>query len=90
MVYAFHVNWNNPAASTFTQAAALPTSPFDGDLCGFAKNCLAQPGTSQRVDAISDRLMYRLAYRNFGGHESMVVNLTVDANGARPGRHPLV
>jgi subtilisin-like proprotein convertase family protein len=34
------------------------------------------------LEAISDRLMWRLAYRNFGTHESLVVNHTVDANGA--------
>ena len=34
------------------------------------------------VDALSDRLMYRLQYRNFGDHESLVVNHTVDADGA--------
>ena len=30
---------------------------------------------------MADRLMYRLQYRNFGTHESLVVNHTVDADG---------
>ena len=30
---------------------------------------------------MADRLMYRLQYRNFGSHESLVVNHTVDADG---------
>jgi uncharacterized repeat protein (TIGR01451 family) len=30
------------------------------------------------LDAISDRIMYRLAYRNYGDHESIVANHTVD------------
>jgi hypothetical protein len=37
------------------------------------------------LDAIGDRLMYRLAYRNFGDHESLVVNHTVDAGAGRAG-----
>ncbi|HET6313649.1 MAG TPA: S-layer homology domain-containing protein, partial [Chloroflexia bacterium] len=43
--------------------------------------CIPQPGTTQQLEAITDRLMYRLAYRNFGTHESLVVNHTVDAQG---------
>ncbi len=31
-----------------------------------------------KVEALSDRLMYRLAYRNFGSRQAMVVNHTVD------------
>jgi uncharacterized repeat protein (TIGR01451 family) len=31
------------------------------------------------LDSIGDRLMYRLGYRNFGDHESMVLNHTVNA-----------
>ena len=33
------------------------------------------------MDAIGDRLMFRLAYRNFGDHESLVGNFTVRSNG---------
>src|SRR5262249_18152152 len=59
----------------------LNTAPFDSNLCGFQANCIPQPGTSRRLDAISDRLMYRLQYRNFGDHESLVANHTVDVDG---------
>src|SRR5439155_16521309 len=31
------------------------------------------------LDSIGDRLMYRLAYRNFGDHESLALNHTVSA-----------
>lgn len=43
---------------------------------------LWQPGTSQRLETLSDRLMYRLAYRNFGDHEALVVDHSVDTDGA--------
>ena len=33
------------------------------------------------MDALSDRLMYRLQYRNFGTHASLVTNHTVDVDG---------
>ena len=32
-----------------------------------------------KLDALGDRLMYRLAYRNFGDHESLVVTHSVTA-----------
>jgi subtilisin-like proprotein convertase family protein len=42
-------------------------------------------GSTVPVDAISDRLMYRLQYRNFGAYESLVVNHTVDTGGDHAG-----
>ncbi|MEW5831010.1 MAG: carboxypeptidase regulatory-like domain-containing protein [Chloroflexota bacterium] len=78
-VWEFHVDWTTPANSTFTTVADLLTNPFDSEVCaGYSRDCIAQPGTSQKLDAISDRLMFPLNYRNFGTHESMVVNHTVD------------
>jgi subtilase family serine protease len=81
-IWQLHTDWITPAQSSFTRVAALPTAPFDSDLCGYARNCIPQPGTTTKVDAISDRLMYRLQYRNFGTHETLIVNQTVDADGS--------
>jgi len=82
-IFEFRANWANPAASTFTGPTSLTTAAFNSNLCNFALilDCLPQPGTTQRVDAISDRLMFRLQYRNFGDHEALVTNHTVDVDG---------
>jgi hypothetical protein len=80
-VWNFHVDWSNPANSTFTLDRALPVSAFDSDMCGYARNCISQPG-GIKLDALSDRLMFRLQYRNFGTYQTLVVNHTVDANGS--------
>ena len=80
-LWQFHSDWTTPSLSSFSRVAALPTAPFDSDMCGNSRNCLGQPGTTATIDAMSDRLMYRLQYRNFGDHESLVVNHTVDADG---------
>ena len=61
--------------------STMPVAPFDSDLCAYSRNCIPQRGTTAKVDAMADRLMYRLQYRNFGTHESLVVNHTVDADG---------
>ena len=85
-VWEFHVDWTTPASSTVgitgDPNAVLDTAVFDSNLCNYARSCVAQPGTSARLDAISDRLMQRLAYRNFGDHQALVVNHTVDVTGA--------
>jgi hypothetical protein len=44
--------------------------------------CVAQPGTATQLDTLGDRLMYRLAYRNRGGIDSLVVNHSVDPDGS--------
>ncbi|HSB02372.1 MAG TPA: hypothetical protein VLE49_17100 [Anaerolineales bacterium] len=81
-VWQFSANWSNPGASTFTQATVLPTAAFDSDMCAGSRNCIPQQGTSVKLDAISDRLMYRLQYRNFGSYQALVLNNTVDTNSA--------
>ncbi len=84
-LWKFRVDWNNPSSSAFTGPGRIKTAPFE-IACRTAPRgaCIVQPRTTQRLDAMSDRLMYRLAYRNFGTHESLVVNHTV-AMGPRSG-----
>jgi len=79
-IWRFSVDWVNPASSSFTHVASLATEPFDSSMCRYSMNCIPQPMTMKKLDALSDRLMYRLQYRNFGNHETMVVNHTVDVN----------
>ncbi len=82
-IFEFHTDWDTPANSTFGLAADLVVAPFDWDLCANDREqCIHQPGGAPRLEAISDRLMMHLWYRNLGSHESLVVNHTVDANGA--------
>ncbi|HSC26529.1 MAG TPA: hypothetical protein VLD67_04600, partial [Vicinamibacterales bacterium] len=80
-IWEFDVNWASPSTSTFTKRAELPTAPFDSNMCGYSRNCVPQAGTSVRLDAIADRVMFRLQYRNFGAYQTLVTNHTVDVNG---------
>ena len=81
-LWSFHVDWANAANTTFTHTGALKTAAFDSNLCNYSRNCIPQPGNPPRgLDALSDRLMYRLQYRNFGDHQSLVLNHTVDVDG---------
>src|SRR5207247_2428486 len=67
--------------STFVKMQELPT-PFNYLVCTFFEfNCIPQPGTNQKVDALSEYPMWRLAYRNFGTHQALVGNFTVKVTG---------
>ena len=92
-VWEFHVDWATPANSTFGANAnfdpnyMITTDNVDPDMCGGSRDCIPQPGTSQHLDAIADRLMYRLQYRNFGGYQTLVSNHTVDLGTDHAGVH---
>ncbi len=85
-LWKFHVDWANPANSTFTGPTTLSVAAYN-QLCPSTRSCIPQPGTSVGLDGIGDRLMHRLAYRNFGDHESLVVTHSVNAasSGTRAG-----
>ncbi|HUS16899.1 MAG TPA: hypothetical protein VM536_18025, partial [Chloroflexia bacterium] len=42
-------------------------------------------GTTVALDSLGDRLMYRLAYRNMGTYQTMLVNHSVDVGGGQGG-----
>src|SRR5713101_10150336 len=76
-LWKFHADFATHSNSTFTGPTNIPVAAFS-PACG-GGTCIPQFGTSQRLDSLADRLMYRLAYRNFGDHESLVVNHSVTA-----------
>jgi len=68
----------------FTNGTATLSGPTNVPVAAFAAacgggTCIPQLGTNQQLDSLADRLMYRLAYRNFGDHEALVVNHSVTA-----------
>lgn len=106
-IWKFHVDWNNPANSTFGvgSTAPAPKPGISGQFAGTAGNpdftlpiadylaneclllnsandCVPQNVTAgnppQHLDVLGDRLMFRLAYRNFGTYEALAFNHTAD------------
>jgi hypothetical protein len=77
--WRFHVDFTTPSNTTLTGPTALATAAFSLPCGGTGGTCVPQSGTSQQLDSLGDRLMYRLAYRNFGDHEALVVNRSVTA-----------
>ena len=85
-VWNFHVDWNNPANSSFTLRANVPAADFTvltcvdekGELTG---DCVPQLGIPDPLSGLVDRLMFRNAYRRFpDGRESLLNNFTVKAD----------
>ncbi len=85
-IWEFSVDFVTPANSTFTQVANIPVAEFDSDLCGlFSFFCFPQPGTTTTLDPLREVIMWRLQYRNFGTHETLVGNFVTDVTGADQG-----
>jgi hypothetical protein len=77
-LYKFHVDFTTPSNSTFTGPANIPVATFT-TLCDPAAVCIPQPGTTEQLDAVSDRLMFRNAYRNFSAYEVLALSHSVAA-----------
>jgi len=80
--FKFHVDWTTPANSTFTGPVDVDTGAWNS-LCDSTRACVPQKDTSSKLDAIADRFMWRLAYRNFGAYQSLVANQTVNDGAGR-------
>jgi hypothetical protein len=80
--YLFHVDFATPSNSTFTGVGGtMPiTVASFGLACGGNGACIPQPNGGENLDSLGDRLMYRLAYRNFSGdHQTWLVSHSVTA-----------
>jgi len=82
-LWQFHVDFQTPSDSSFTGPVNIPVASFT-KACGGGV-CIPQLGTPQLVDSVADRLMYRLAYRNFGSYDVLVVNHSVTAGAGNVG-----
>jgi hypothetical protein len=72
-LFKFHVDFSNPANSTFTGPTSITVASYT------QAGSIPQPSGGTALDSLGDRLMFRLAYRNFGSHEALVVNHSVGA-----------
>jgi hypothetical protein len=81
-IWALKADWQNPENSTFEEVNRLTTEPFNTHFCdNTLGSCLPQPEGGPGLEVLSDRLMYRLQYRNFGSYQVMLTNHTVNVDG---------
>ena len=88
-LWEFHADWGNPSLSTFGNNLQPNQVIATANVEPHFNNTywIRQPGATPYLDAISDRLMYRLQYRNFGDHQALVTNHTVDVGASHGGIH---
>jgi hypothetical protein len=104
-VFKMFVSFGPTPTASFSGPTVVPVAEFDSDFPCVppgTRNCIPQPGTTQRIDILSyrQRPIWRLAYRNFGSYESLVTNQSVEAAPGlagtrwyelrRPGDQPVV
>ncbi|MBK7212166.1 MAG: choice-of-anchor J domain-containing protein [Bacteroidales bacterium] len=78
-IYELAVNWTTPASSTFSRTQQLAVTAFDSNFGNDWTN-IAQPGTTQQLDAIPQVIMNVPQYRNFGTYQTLVCCHSVDVD----------
>jgi hypothetical protein len=73
--WKFAVNWTAGTGTLSGPVTVAGVAAFSR-ACG-GGTCIPQPGTTQQLDSLADRLMYRLSYRKFSDHESLLINHSV-------------
>jgi len=83
-LFDFHVDWDSTANSTLTLNTTIPIAPFSS--WGWTQHDIPQKGTSMKVDAFSRKfIMFRMPFRKFSDHWSMLLNTTVQLSGPGSG-----
>ncbi len=80
-IFEFTPDFDNPNNTIVNGPILIPTAPFDSDLCqSNIFDCLPQ-GNGSTISAMEQVIMFRPQYRNFGSHETIVLNFAVDVDG---------
>ncbi len=80
--WRFAVNWS-AGTGTLSGPTIVPDVAAFSRACS-GGTCIPQPGTTNKLDSLADRLNYRFSYRNFGTYEMLLVNHAV-ASGSSTG-----
>jgi hypothetical protein len=82
-MYALTTTWTTPESSILKKLTDIPVAPFNSVLCedSLGGPCVPQPGTDVKLDTLSVWPMFPAQYRNFGDHEVLLLNHTVNVDG---------
>ena len=80
-IWEMTINWTNNTGSV-AKIQDVPITEIDSDLCGLTSfSCIAQPGTTVKLDPLRECVMYKAPMRVFNDHQSMALCLATDVNG---------
>jgi uncharacterized membrane protein len=78
--YLFHVDFVGSGSTLTGVNGSMPITVSTYNLaCGGFGACIPQKDVTYSLDSLGDRLMYRLAYRNFSDHQTWLVSHSVTA-----------
>jgi len=85
-LFELDVDFTTPANSSLTGPIRIAVSEFSSELCGYTSfTCFPQMGSASKLDPLREVVMNAPRYRNFGDHETIVGNFTVDVDGTDHG-----
>lgn len=76
-LFTLSPNFRETSASTLIELPTIPVAPYRMVL---GDRLVPQRGTTNGLAPVSDRLMNRLQFRHFAGHDSLVVNHSVQVD----------
>ncbi len=77
--FEFKVNFTTPASSVVVTKASLATAAYKSDICTATRGqCISQPGSSSKLEALQQKIMNQPVYRRFAGYEGIVMSHVVD------------
>ena len=87
-IWEFSVDWDNSGNSTVSGPTDIGVEDFESELCGLnAFECVPQPGTTTGLDPLREPVMWRVQYRNFGSHQTLVGTWVTDVVGGAADLH---
>ncbi|MDF0602564.1 hypothetical protein P1J78_17635 [Psychromarinibacter sp. C21-152] len=85
-IFEFQTDFDTPGAASFTGPIRIAMTEIDSDLCGLTSfSCFTQPAGGPPLDPLREVLMWRVQYRNFGTHETLVGSMVTDVDGTDRG-----
>lgn len=78
-IIRFKPDFRLSSASRLVFDEPMEVAPFKSRVCNGSRDCVPS-AEGAGYDELSDRIMNKVYYRNFGTYEALVLNHTVDAN----------
>lgn len=75
--FNYQLNYDARTATLVSTQAVAGNYAFQ-QLCPSATGCVPQLGTNRLLDTLGDRLMNRVAYRNFGTYDVVLISHTIN------------